>query len=102
MITIHKYDLDFYGCDVPMKFLWPKGTKVLKAGVQYRQVANSQKPAPFICLWVEFDDLVLDSETRSFVIHGTGHEITEDGRVYLETVFVDLYVWHIYELKEQS
>ncbi len=92
MIKIHKYALDFSGFDNSMNFEWPKGTRILKAGVQKHS----------IFLWVEFDDLVLDSEQRNFVIHGTGHEVPNDGRVHIDTVFVDPYVWHIYELKEQS
>lgn len=54
-----------------------------------------------ICLWIETP--VIDSVrnvNRAFHIFGTGHEIPPSLN-YVGTVFDDIYVWHVYEERDQ-
>ena len=84
MKTIYKYEILTGG-----KLLLPNGAIVRKVGAQGES----------ICLWAEVDPNRSQLE-RDFEVFGTGQEITEGmgiDRVYLDTVFMGAYVFHVYE-----
>lgn len=65
----------------------PKDAEVLKIGVQNDEVH----------LWALVNPEDIDI-TAQYHIIGTGQEV-EKGLRYLDTVFVDEYVWHIFKEK---
>ena len=84
MKTIYKYELMSDG-----KLMLPNGATVLRVAAQ----------GDAICLWAEVDPERSQLE-RYFEVFGTGHEIPEGmgiDRVYLDTVFMGQYVFHVYE-----
>lgn len=64
----------------------PADAKVVKVGEQGGST---------VLIWVELDNDAPKAE-RYFKIFGTGHLIEEDS-VYVGTVFIGPYVWHVYE-----
>ena len=67
-------------------FLFPTDAKILKVGVQDTQVT----------IWAELE-IGAEYVVRNFQLFGTGWEIDDTPRTYIETVFVDGFVWHVYE-----
>lgn len=64
----------------------PHAAKILKVGIQNQ----------IITLWVMFDsDGTFD--TRSFFVIGTGVDFDNSNLNYLDTVFEDGNVWHVFE-----
>jgi len=50
-----------------------------------------------ICIWYETDDLEKANYDRGIAIAGTGHKVP-GGSVYLGTVQIGAFVWHVYEV----
>jgi hypothetical protein len=76
--------------DVRPRLWMPKGAKVLTFQVQGGK----------LCVWAEVDTEAT-TETRYFAVHGTGMEMpngTADSDVYVGTVQISGFVWHLYEL----
>jgi len=87
MTTIYKYEIPLRGVTVEL----PSVSKPLCVGVQDGK----------IMIWIELDTaLFLPKTNRKFEVFGTGHEQPQDmgvSRNYIGTVFIDSFVWHIYE-----
>jgi len=87
MKVIYKYELKMK--EFQSVYL-PKGAILRKVGKQQGRV----------CLWIEHDPIESEKELRYFEIFGTGIGMEEhDGveRTYIDTVFIGLYVWHVFE-----
>ena len=85
MRTIYKYELSL--TDDIQTINLPRGAHILRFGEQDGQVV----------MWV---DVRTDNEKdlHTFLIVGTGHDITDYPSVYLDTVQMSNgLVWHIYE-----
>lgn len=85
MKTIHKFHLT----NIDGKFgifetLMNDGAKILKVGVQDKAFT----------VWAEVD-MHREVHRRRFIIRPTGGDVP--GGEYLDTVFVDWTVWHIYD-----
>lgn len=66
-----------------------KDAKILKASFQ----------GDDLCLWADVDT-EKEKTIRDFYIFGTGQEITDDVGIdfeYIDTVFIDNLVFHVYE-----
>lgn len=82
---IHKYPLELtYTQDIFM----PVGSKILTAMVQ-----NDT-----ICLWAEHQPDTTLQEWRRIQIVGTGHVASPEEAIYINSVQMGVYVWHIYEI----
>ena len=66
----------------------PTGAKFLKCAFQDAR----------ICLWmlVETDN---EKEFRFFEVLGTGYKTDVETDNYLDTIFINGFVWHIFEIK---
>ncbi len=82
MRTIWKYPID-----VVDKFV-----HTMPRGARFLALASS----PQLAMWFEVESNA-PSEERQFAVYGTGHEIPE-GVVYLGTIFVSVFVFHVYEV----
>lgn len=49
------------------------------------------------CLWEQHDPREERTETRQFVIIGTGHDFDSLGKKYIGSVMIEEYVWHCFE-----
>jgi hypothetical protein len=67
-------------------FQMPKSAEVISV-----QIQNGQP-----VLWIIFDDFI-ETETREFVVYGTGHDIPDDF-MYIGTFQEPPYVWHLFEI----
>ena len=54
-----------------------------------------------IMMWVEVDPEAPPTR-RTFQIVGTGHPEIDEGFVYLGTVQIGMFVWHVYETTERK
>lgn len=79
--TIHKYELYPSG---PRSM--PKDAKILTVAAQDDR----------LFLWAEVDPDE-KAEIRYFEVYGTGHDLTENEKAYIGTVFMGEFVWHVYE-----
>ena len=84
MSTIWKYHLHLP--DDPIVIYMPKGARVLHIGQQ----------AGLIKMWALVDPEA-DTEKRTFAILGTGGAGPESTDLYLGTVQLGSYVWHVFE-----
>ena len=64
----------------------PTGADILNAGVQGYGVV----------IWARVEDNVLDTDTLDVLVVGTGHAFSTKGYNYLNTVFMDDLVFHVY------
>lgn len=72
----------------------PKDAIIIKVGLQAANTLN-QKRLTFWAI-VNPDNLM---ETRTFKVIGTGWEVPEnEGHYYIDTVFDNGFVWHIFEI----
>lgn len=84
MKTIWKFDLNIVD---EQHIRMPDGARLLSVQNQHG----------FIALWALVDDDVEDNERRLF-IRGTGHPIDAAvNAVFVGTVIVGAYVWHIFD-----
>lgn len=85
MRTIWKYSLpltdDVYG------FVIPRGGKIVHVAMQ----------GIYVAMWVDVYT-PNQTETRLFVIRGTGHEITHTDAAYIGTAMDGPFVWHVFEV----
>lgn len=81
MNIIYKYLVPAGVCKIEM----PKGAKIIKAGVQSRE----------IYIWVQIDENVVETETRRVEVVGTGESFVAGN--YIDTVFLGSLVFHVYE-----
>jgi len=89
MLTVYKYPLEVG--KAYNSFAMPKGAKILRAEFQNK----------IITLWAMVDTEAVE-ERRYFVIFGTGHdmgEYKEEMLVYISTVFISEFVFHVFEYK---
>lgn len=89
MNTIYKYPLTAeYGTAYHSAFI-PQGAVILKVGMQYGSIT----------IWA-LVEAGIPSVQRKFAVFGTGHEIKEpEGLQYLNSVFANDFVWHVFEVK---
>lgn len=89
MKTVYKYQLPFapneYGTTT---IVVPKGFIILHADNQYDQ----------LCIWVEVDTTTQETENLTIEVVGTGKPLSPNPKLYIGTVFVQEYVWHVYEV----
>lgn len=85
-MTIWKYELPL-GPKSEFVIEMPKGAKVLCVQAQDGE----------IFLWVKLDPDHC-TELRKFTIYGTGNDVPSGG-VYIGTVQIDPFVWHVFEEK---
>jgi hypothetical protein len=83
MRTIYKYRLGLTDDSLQM----PIGAEILCVQTQQGEIT----------IWALVDTNAA-SETRRFAIHGTGFSVPNDGRLYLGTVQIAPFVWHIFEV----
>lgn len=86
MFTVYKYQLR---ADRYTRLELPVGAKVLSCGFQGQN----------LMLWALIDKSQTQMERRTFVNLGTGHEIESDKLTFIQTVFIDQFVFHIFEEK---
>ncbi len=82
---IWKYTLE---CDCMLTM--PFGSKVLSVEVQHGK----------ICLWALVNPTEIETEDRTFIVYGTGHEVTETNLEFIGTTLMDngALVWHVFEV----
>lgn len=83
MKTIYKYEI--YGFNSQIINM-PIDSKVLHVGAQNER----------IFIWVEIEDSK-KCEARVFSAFGTGQELLGEDNVFIGTVLIPPFVWHIYE-----
>ena len=89
MRTIWKFPLDFAD---KVEIQMPCFAAIIHVGVQHER----------LCLWaiIDIDQPLV---TRRFRVIGTGHEYPDClPEKYIGTVFQDVFVWHIFEVPENS
>lgn len=79
-MTVYKYNISGEVTKLP------RGAKVLKVGYQGQD----------LCLWAEVDTKVDIMEQRLFKILPTGVEADLTRYTFIDTVFIDWMVFHIY------
>lgn len=86
MKTIYKYNIPHNG-----KITLPVDHTILKFGYQYEQ----------LCMWALVDS-ECEKVLRQFKVVGTGWNLDEmgDGWTYMETLFENGFVWHVF-MKEE-
>ncbi len=67
----------------------PIGAKILKIAEQGNE----------IMLWAVVDSEA-EMEARFFQVYGTGHPLPDNCGEYMDSVMIDVFVWHVFELKE--
>jgi hypothetical protein len=97
MKTIYKYELEITD---EQSFRLPRNSRILSAGNQLGR----------LFIWAEVDTDI-ESELRTFHIYGTGNPIPElnegarhksfRGRIFIGTVQMGVFAWHVYEIVEQ-
>lgn len=89
MLTVYKYPLT--PGNAYDSIAMPKGAKILRAEFQNK----------IITLWAMVDT-EQPEERRYFVIFGTGHDMGEYHEkmlIYISTVFISEFVFHVFEYK---
>lgn len=86
MKTIYKYP--FSKRPILNVIEMPKNAQFIKCGLQDDR----------ICLWM-FVETKNAREDRTFQVFGTGHEIDAKYKDYLDSIFQDELVWHIFEVE---
>ena len=84
MKTVYKYPLDI----TDEQTVWlPKDAEILK-------IADQQDR---LCLWALVEK---DAPTYQKIIrvHGTGHNVADEGLKHLDTVLMGSLVWHVFEV----
>lgn len=85
MNIIYKYELDVGDIQT---ISMPKGANILSTGTQEKKVF----------IWAGVNPYE-EEEKRVFMIVGTGHSTYNPDIVkFIGTVFVDVFVWHIFEV----
>jgi hypothetical protein len=89
MPTIWKYGLSL---DDEQIINMPAHAKILHVGVQ----------GDSIQMWAMVDPVETNIQHRKIVIVGTGHQMpyADFERVYLGTIIVEMFVWHIFEIHD--
>ena len=67
----------------------PEGYKVLKAGLQ-----NGT-----IFVWIELDKDREEVFAVQFMEYGTGMEIHDNPGIYIDSIFQEEFVWHVYYIQ---
>jgi hypothetical protein len=49
-----------------------------------------------LCIWAHVDPKA-EPEKRAFHVVGTGHTVPVDANVFIGTVIIDPFVWHVFE-----
>ena len=87
MKTIYKYN-------VSSLLTVGTNTDIIPLAAEIRKVAIQGGE---LMVWAEVDPNLQIEEYKKLVNYGTGHNIAPNS-VYLGTIFVGQYVWHIHEL----
>lgn len=79
----------------------PKGAKILS--FQGQQIINTVTKHAFgyLYIWCLVDENQ-PKETREFVMVGTGFEFDSSKLTYIGTAQEGLYVWHLFEVKQDD
>jgi len=64
----------------------PYGSDIIKVGDQNGDLT----------IWYEFDTYEMKAALVEFKVVGTGWDVDTEGWHYLDSVFQDVFVWHIY------
>jgi hypothetical protein len=83
MKTVYKYPLEVEDKQI-LKL--PVNSKILSANFQGND----------LFFWALIDKDRDDTQEVTFYIHGTGHNITEDGYIFVNTVFINGLVFHVF------
>jgi hypothetical protein len=86
MKKIFKYQLQLTGGIHTI--IMPYNTKILAVQPQSGSIA----------LWAEVWLDNISTDTRSFVVYGTGHDMPDNPGNYIGTVQLGMFVWHVYEV----
>jgi hypothetical protein len=97
MDKVYKYQLVFRGEVQPIEL--PLGAEVLHFAVQ--DSSEGMNPIPLI--WAKVDP-GNETETREFILRGTGHEIGVNlyRTQHIGTVLHGVFVWHLFELQHKE
>jgi hypothetical protein len=68
----------------------PKGAEILTVKVQ--DLNN-------VCIWTKVDP-EMETESRMFVVIGTGHSFDDTNKEYIGTYLDGPFVWHLFEIKK--
>lgn len=49
-----------------------------------------------LVVWIEIDKYQTTRQLLSFIVVGTGHSILPDFQVYIGTVHIGMFVWHVF------
>lgn len=85
MDVVYKYEIGPHNWQITM----PKGAQVLSAGVQERSVF----------IWALVDKECSATEVRTFHAYPTGALMNDGQHVFIDTVFMDWMVFHVFEIK---
>lgn len=85
MITVWKYTIRIFETQ---EIGMPRNAQILCAK---RQGDN-------ICLWVKLDSRQKELEPRRIAVRGTGEDLGFQEKVYIDTVIMGEFVWHIFEI----
>lgn len=64
-----------------------KGGQILKCAVQDEKIV----------VWVRIDPAQVEQDVRQFHVFATGQAFDSAGLVFIDTVFIWPFVWHVYE-----
>lgn len=53
-----------------------------------------------LCVWYQFDEMDYNTKDVIFKIVGTGFVEIEVNWVYLDSIFIDRFVWHIFQVNQ--
>lgn len=51
-----------------------------------------------LCVWYQFDEMDYNIKDVTFKIVGTGFAEIEVNWTYLDSIFIDRFVWHIFQV----
>ncbi len=83
MKTIYKYVIEV---EDEQEVNLPLGAMVLSAAFQGKN----------LCMWVLADKDQDFSTNQTVYVHGTGHNIIEENSRFINTVFIDSLVFHVF------
>ncbi len=76
----------------------PYGANILCAGVQ----GDGSHEPEHVVIWADVEPDHDKMRMYSFKVAGTGHPTPEPPYAYLNTVFMEGFVWHVYHKQENT
>ncbi len=95
MTNIFKYKITALDQNIKI----PKGAEILSVGVQKGEI--------MIWALVDVKEVAEELITRKFLVTGTGWDVSsfkedkESDFIFIGTVFIDVYVFHVFDLGEK-